>query len=77
MKTKFICIECGTELYVERHTVMANDEISIIVGVTPCKYCNAQHSVHPTSENLRNKLSLLTSEQLSALEILLPPLTCG
>jgi hypothetical protein len=38
---------------------------------------SAQQSMHPTSETLRGKLALLTPEQLSALEVLLTPLTCG
>ena len=37
----------------------------------------AQQSMHPTSETLRGLLASLTPEQLSALEVLLTPLTCG
>ena len=36
-----------------------------------------QQSMHPTSETLRGKLALLKPEQLSALEVLLTPLTRG
>ena len=37
----------------------------------------AQQSMHPTSETLRRLLALSTPEQLSALEVLLTPLTAG
>ena len=37
----------------------------------------AQQGMHPTSETLSAKLALLTPEQLSALEVLLTPLTFG
>jgi len=37
----------------------------------------AQQSMYPASETLSTKLALLTPEQLSALEVLLTPLTCG
>jgi len=38
---------------------------------------SAQQSMHPTSETLRRLLASLTPQQLSALEVLLTPLTCG
>lgn len=37
----------------------------------------AQQSMHPTSETLRRLQASLTPEQLSALKVLLTPLTCG
>lgn len=52
-------------------------QYSIYGRVTLLAEKYAQQSMHPTSETLSAKLALLTPEQLSALEVLLTPLTCG
>lgn len=46
---------------------------------TPCEFIDKpfRQSMYPTSENLLAKIALLTPEQLSALEVLLTPLTRG
>jgi len=55
--------------------MVENAEAQLDLILLDVKY--AQQSMHPTSETLRRKLALLTPEQLSALEVLLTPLTCG
>lgn len=64
------CRKCGAD----------TREISIkSYNEKPCLFVEKpfQQSTHPTSENLAAKLALLTPEQLSALEVLLTPLTRG
>lgn len=67
----------------EKDLLARGYKTSIAGHVSRFEFCQwlekraAQQSMHPTSETLRGLLASLTPEQLSALEVLLTPLTCG